>query len=86
MSENEIEIKITEALASYIKNRSIKIEGSSQLREELGLDSMDTIELVFQLEEKFNIQISDDDLMGLKTVDNVVQYIEKRVSEKKESG
>jgi|TARA_B100000959_G_scaffold236247_1_gene254961 acyl carrier protein len=86
MSENEIEKKITDALASYIKNRSIKIEGSSQLREELGLDSMDTIELVFQLEEKFNIQISDDDLMGLKTVDNVVQYIEKRVSEKKESG
>jgi acyl carrier protein len=86
MSENEIEKKITDALASYIKNRSIKIEGSSQLREELGLDSMDTIELVFQLEEKFNIQISDDDLMGLKTVDNVVQYIEKMVSEKKESG
>ena len=86
MSENEIEKKITDALASYIKNRSIKIEGSSQLREELGLDSMDTIELVFQLEEKFNIQISDDDLMGLKTVDNVVQYIEKRVSENKESG
>ena len=86
MSENEIEKKVTDALANYIKNRSIKIEGSSQLREELGLDSMDTIELVFQLEEKFNIQISDDDLMGLKTVDNVVQYIEKRVSEKKESG
>ena len=86
MSENEIEIKITEALASYIKNRSIKIEGSSQLREELGLDSMDTIELVFQLEENFNIQISDDDIMGLNTVDSVVQYIEKRVSKKKESG
>ncbi len=86
MSENEIEKKITDALASYIKNRSIKIEGSSQLREELGLDSMDTIELVFQLEEKFNIQISDDDLMGLKTVDNVVQYIEKRVTENKENG
>jgi acyl carrier protein len=86
MSENEIEKKITDALASYIKNRSIKIEGSSQLREELGLDSMDTIELVFQLEENFNIQISDDDIMGLNTVDSVVQYIEKRVSKKKESG
>ena len=86
MSENEIAKRITDALTSFIKNKSIKIEGSSQLREELGLDSMDTIELVFQLEENFNIQISDDDLMGLKTVDNVVQYIEKMVSEKKESG
>jgi acyl carrier protein len=85
MSENEIAKKITDALASYIQDKSIKIEGSSQLREELGLDSMDTIEIVFQLEESFNIQISDDDLMGLKTVDSVVQYIEKRMTENKES-
>jgi acyl carrier protein len=86
MSESDVAKKILDALAGYIKNKSLKIEGSSQLREELGLDSMDTIELVFQLEENFNIQIPDDDLMELKTVDNVVQYVEKRVSESKESG
>lgn len=86
MSENDIARKITDALAGYIKNKSMKVEGSSQLREELGLDSMDTIELVFQLEESFNIQISDDEIMEFKTVDHVVQYIEKRVSESKESG
>ncbi len=86
MSENDIAKKVTDALAGYIKNKSMKIEGSSQLREELGLDSMDTIELVFQLEESFNIQISDDDIMEFKTVDHVVQYIEKRVSESKKSG
>ena len=85
MLENDIAKKITEALLGYVKNKSIKVEGSSQLRGELGLDSMDTIELVFQLEENFNIQISDDDLMGLKTVDDVVQYVEKRVSENQES-
>tara|TARA_Y100000294_G_scaffold38896_1_gene35005 strand:- start:808 stop:1068 length:261 start_codon:yes stop_codon:yes gene_type:complete len=86
MSESDVAKKILDALAGYIKNKSLKIEGSSQLREELGLDSMDTIELVFKLEENFNIQIPDDDLMELKTVDNVVQYVEKRVSESKESG
>ena len=86
MSESDVAKKIVEALSGYIKNKSVKVEGSSQLREELGLDSMDTIELVFQLEENFNIQIPDEDLMELKTVDNVVQYVEKRVSESKESG
>ena len=86
MSENEIAKKITASLSGYVKSKSIKIEGSSQLREELGLDSMDTIELVFQLEENFNIQISDDDIMGFKTVDDVTQYIEKKVIESKESG
>lgn len=86
MSDNEIAQKIKDALAGYVKDKSLTIQGSSQLREELGLDSMDTIELVFQLEENFDIQISDDDLMEFKTVDDVTNYIEKRASEVKESG
>jgi len=86
MSQNDMEAKIVEALNSYVKTQSVTVQRSSQLREELGLDSMDTIELVFQLEDNFNIQISDDDLMGFKTVDDVVKYVEKRVNENKGSG
>ena len=86
MSQNDMEAKIVEALNSYVKTQSVTVQRSSQLREELGLDSMDTIELVFQLEDNFNIQISDDDLMGFKTVDDVVKYVEKRVNKNKGSG
>ena len=46
MSESDVAKKILDALAGYIKNKSLKIEGSSQLREELGLDSMYTIEKI----------------------------------------
>ena len=86
MSQNDMEAKIVEALNSYVKTQSVTVQRSSQLMEELGLDSMDTIELVFQLEDNFNIQISDDDLMGFKTVDDVVKYVEKRVNKNKGSG
>lgn len=83
--KNDIETKIKDALSGFLKVKSAKINGNSKLREELGLDSMDTIELVFQLEDNFNIQIPDDDILNFSTVDDVIQYIDKRVNENNES-
>lgn len=84
MSEkDDITAKIKDGLAGFCKTQASTMTGSSLLREELGLDSMDTIELVFQLEDNFNIQIPDDDIIGFKTLDDVVQYVKKRISEGK---
>ena len=83
IEKSEIETKIRAALSGFLKIEPSKIKGNSLLREELGLDSMDTIELVFELEDNFNIQISDDDLLGFKTMDNVAEYIEKKANENK---
>jgi acyl carrier protein len=83
LQKSDIETKIKKSLSGFLKTDPSKIKGNSLLREELGLDSMDTIELVFELEDNFNIQISDDDLMGFKTMDNVVEYVAKKVDENK---
>jgi len=83
IQKSEIETKIKSALSGFLKVEPSKIKGNSLLREELGLDSMDTIELVFELEDNFNIQISDDDIMGFKTMDDVVEYIVKMTNENK---
>ena len=83
IQKSEIEEKIMTSLSGFLKVEPSKIKGNSLLREELGLDSMDTIELVFELEDNFNIQISDDELMGFKTMDDVVEYVDKRVNENK---
>ena len=83
IQKSDIETKIKAALSGFLKVEPSKIEGNSLLREELGLDSMDTIELVFELEDNFNIQISDDDIMGFKTMDSVVEYIVKATNENK---
>ena len=45
--------------------------------EDLGADSLDVVELVMALEEKFEIEIPDEDAEGIKTVKDVVDYIEK---------
>lgn len=81
LEKDNISTKIKEALAGFCKIQLSNIKGSSLLREELGLDSMDTIDLVFQLEDNFNIRISDDDMVEFKTFNDVVQFVEKRIGE-----
>lgn len=46
---------------------------------ELGLDSLDTLETVMGAEEKYNIEIPDSDLMGVKTVGGLVKVIYDRI-------
>lgn len=48
--------------------------------DDLGADSLDTVELVMALEEEFGIEISDEDAEKIQTVGDAVKYIEERIS------
>jgi acyl carrier protein len=72
--------KIISALADYLKRDPASIKPSYHLREDLGLDSMAVIELLYRIEEAFNLQIPDEDLADLTTVAHVVAYVERRLS------
>ena len=48
--------------------------------EDLGADSLDTVELVMALEEKFEMEISDEEAEKLVTVESAIKYIEGKVS------
>jgi acyl carrier protein len=72
--------QIIAALADYLKRDKKSIGLDHNLRDDLGLDSMATIELVYQIEDVFDLQIPDQDLAGLTTVGNVVRYVEERLS------
>ncbi len=79
-TDSEIADQILAALAEHLKRdkRSIALENT--LRDDLGLDSIATIELLFKLEDVFNLRIPDEDLQDLTRVRDVIHYVEAKVS------
>ena len=75
MTYAQIESTVKEVLAKQLTMEVSKINLESTLVEELGLDSFGSVEVAFELEEKFNIKIPDAALYEAKTVKNIVDYI-----------
>ena len=75
MTYGEIEATVKEILAKQLTMEVGKINLESRLVEDLGVDSFGSVEIAFELEEKFNIKIPDAALYEAKTVKNIVDYI-----------
>jgi len=80
MSDRAVLGKIIQALAEYLKRDAASIKERHHLREDLGLDSMAVIELLYKIEETFDLQIPDQDLLGLTTVGAVAGYVQNRLT------
>ena len=75
MTYTDIETTVKEILAKQLTMDVAKINPDSRLVEDLGLDSFGSVEVAFELEEKFDIKIPDAALYEAKTVKNIVDYI-----------
>jgi len=64
-------------LAKILKLSEIKVKDSTKIVEDLGYDSLDTVEMLMTLEEEFDITIPDNEAMKLKTLGDVAKYLEK---------
>ncbi|WP_418466708.1 acyl carrier protein [Faecalibacillus faecis] len=53
-----------------------KVTLDAKLKDDLNLDSLDSVELIMSAEEEFGIEIPDEDVMNFKTVNDIVNYIE----------
>ena len=80
MTDRVIVSQIIQALAEYLKQDAARITEEHHLRDDLGLDSMAVIELLYKIEETFNIQIPDQDLAGMSTVRSVAAYVQGRLT------
>jgi acyl carrier protein len=74
--------QILTSLAKRLKLEVSKIQPQHSLRHDLGLDSADSIELIFALEEMFDIEVSDQDFRKMNTVSEVIQYVRGRLQHK----
>jgi len=75
MIYSEVETTVKEVLSKQLSMEVGKITLDSRLVEELGIDSFGSVEVAFELEEKFNLKIPDEALYEAKTVKNIVDYI-----------
>ena len=67
--------KVKEVIIDKLGIEDSKIETGSSFVDDLGADSLDTVELIMQLEEEFDLTIVDDDAENISTVQEAVDYI-----------
>ena len=58
-----------------------QVTEDSEVIDDLGADSLDIVDLVMTLEEEFDTEIPDEDIENLRTVGDIVKYIEERAAE-----
>jgi acyl carrier protein len=76
----DIEAKVKDIIINELGVEAEKVTASASFVEDLGADSLDTVELVMAFEEEFGIEIPDEDAEKLQTVGDAVNYITQHQS------
>lgn len=70
--------KLTEIIREYTENDKISIDTNTVLIADLGLSSLDLVNLICAVEDEFSIEIPDRELKNLKTVGDVIEVVERQ--------
>jgi acyl carrier protein len=75
---SDAESKVREIIINELGVEAEKVTTEASFVEDLGADSLDTVELVMAFEEEFGIDIPDEDAEQLRTVGDAVEYMKNR--------
>lgn len=76
----DIDAKVKEIIVSKLGVDEGQITPEASFTNDLGADSLDTVELVMEFEKAFNIQIPDEDAEKISTVGDVIKYLKGKLS------
>lgn len=82
MSEKSVEEKVKDIIVEQLGVTPEQVTAQASFIEDLGADSLDTVELVMAFEEEFGVEVPDEDAEKLQTVGDVIKYIEGKKSDK----
>ena len=68
--------QIIEIISKQLKADADQITPETNIMEDLGADSLDVVELLMAIEETFGVTVPDEDVQGLKTIQDIVNYVE----------
>lgn len=72
-----VEDTIKELIATQLGVPLSDVQSDKKFVDDLGADSLDTVELVLTIEDEFNIEVTEDDAEGCDTVQKIIQLVEK---------
>lgn len=76
---NDIKTKINEIIIDKLGVEESAISNEAKFIDDLGADSLDTVELIMQFEEEFNLEIPDEDAETITTVGKAIEYISSKL-------
>ena len=76
MSEKSIEERVTDIIVKELGVTPEQVTSEAKFIEDLGADSLDTVELVMAFEDEFDVQVPDEEAEKLLSVGDVTRYIE----------
>jgi len=79
MTVQEIEAKIRKAIVDKLGVEETKVTPEASFINDLGADSLDTVELVMKFEEEFDIKIPDEDAEKITSVGDATKYIQEKL-------
>lgn len=82
MSKEEIFNKVRDIVVEQLGVEADEVNIDSTFIDDLGADSLDIVELIMAFEEEFGIEIPDEAAEKIKTVSNVVDYIDQELNQK----
>lgn len=77
-----VQDKITEIIVEQLGVKPEEVTPEASFVDDLGADSLDTVELVMALEEEFGIEIPDEDAEKIQTVGDAIKYIDEKGKQK----
>ncbi|MCB0516231.1 MAG: acyl carrier protein [Chitinophagales bacterium] len=76
---SDITSKVKKIIVDKLGVDESELTDNASFTNDLGADSLDTVELIMEFEKEFNISIPDEDAEKIQTVGQVVQYVEEHI-------
>ena len=71
--------KICDIIANQLRADPVDITEDTNVMEDLGADSLDVMEILVAIEDNFGVAVADDEIPNLKTVRDIVEYVESNM-------
>jgi len=75
----DVDAKVKEIIAEQLNIDEAEVKPEASFIDDLGADSLDTVELIMAFEEEFDLEIPDEEAEKIKTVQDAVEHIKKHV-------